>query len=243
MAFSSYILDQYQIFTYFLYQNIYRLLFSNCYSISFVSLSILSILGFLTVFTPCFMSMLPLIFTYTYVNRDQMFSKYLFVIGVMTSIFCTFLIGNTVNVYPIYSTLPIFSSLFLVLVSLNLMNIIDLTFLTRFFYSNFRGVHNVNINLKGYLAGLVIGASSIPCNTSIILFVIFVLKRFYDLSYLYLLMYLMGCLLPLLVIINVKFNYMKLYPSLKFLEFLFPVSGSVLFFFSFLTLLRTMFLI
>jgi len=242
MAFFSYIIDQYQIFTYFLYQNIYKVVFSNCYSISFVSLSVLSILGFLTVFTPCFMSMFPLIFTYTYVNRDQMFSKYLFVTGVMTSISFTLLIGNSLNGSSVYSTVPIFSSLFLVLVSLNLMNIIDLTFLTSFFYSNFRGTNNVNINLKGYLAGLVIGVSSIPCNTSIILLVIFVLKRFYYLSYLYLLMYLMGCLFPLLVIINIKFNYVKLYPLLKFLEFLFPVSGSVLFFFSFLTLLRTMFL-
>ena len=242
MAFSSYILDQYQILTYFLYQNIYKFLFFSYYSTSFVFFGILFILGFLTVFTPCFMSMLPLIFTYTYVSQHQTFSKYLCVAGIMTSICFTLFIGTSLNVYFIYSILPTFSSLFLVLVSLNLMNVTDFTFITSFFYSNFRIANGININLKGYLSGLIVGVSSIPCNTSIILLITFILKKPSSLSSLYLLIYLMGCLLPLLVIINITFDYIRLHPLLKFLEIVFPLGGSVLLLFSFFTLLRTIFL-
>nr|ARW63654.1 thiol:disulfide interchange protein [Chondria sp. (in: red algae)] len=234
--------DQYQIFVYLSYQSIYKLFFLNYSDINFLLFIILLILGCLTILTPCFVSLLPVVLTYIYSNQSYNFNKYLFVLGVMTSTLFILLLSNVVNLYPLYSKLPIFSSVLLILISLNLMQIINLTFIPSLLYTRMDHINSNHLNMQSYIVGLITGVSSLPCNTSIILLIVFLLKQLDNLSFLYILIYLLGCLLPLLLITNIQIDYKKFNLLFQFWESVFPVSGSFLLFFSFLILLRSLFL-
>nr|ARW68224.1 thiol:disulfide interchange protein [Chondria sp. (in: red algae)] len=234
--------EHYQILTYFLYQNIYQFLFFNYHSINLLFFVLLIILGFITILTPCFISMLPLLFTYIYSNQDHKFNRYLFIVGVMTSVSFLLFLSNFVNLYSFYNSLPLLSSLFLILISLNLMQVVNFTFISSFIYSYIQFINNPNLNLQSYLVGLITGVSSIPCNTSIILLMVFLLKRLDNLSYLYVFIYIIGCLLPLLLITSIKIDYKRFNLISTFWDSFFPLSGSFLLFFSFLILLKSAFL-
>nr|YP_009654301.1 thiol:disulfide interchange protein [Pleurostichidium falkenbergii]QCH39588.1 thiol:disulfide interchange protein [Pleurostichidium falkenbergii] len=196
--------------------------------------------GLITIFTPCFISMLPLAISYINTKRNNQLSASIFTGGLITSfttlIVITKLISSSLLVYK----LPILSYFTLILVSLDLMQIIDLSKIANPITKSFSNNCNNNTFLQSYLMGIVIGSSSIPCNTSLVLLVISLINNINNLLLviIYLLIYLFGCICPLFFIFRIKFNY-KNFPILSFIwQIFFPLSGSFIFIFSCFSLLK-----
>nr|ARW60127.1 thiol:disulfide interchange protein [Laurencieae sp.] len=244
MFYLSNLLDQYQIFLYLLYQNTYHFFFANYNSINFVFLIIVFLMGVFTVLTPCFISMFPILITYANLNKSQIFNTTLFIVGVISSTIFIVLLSNFINLYSFFYKLPGLSSLILILVSLNLMQVLNFSFISKLFYSRLDKASNLNMNLQSYFIGILIGISSTPCSTSIILIFTFLLKHIDNIFYLslYCFVYLLGSFLILLIILNVKINYNKFYLLALLWNLIFPLGGSLMFVFSLLSLLRWSFL-
>nr|YP_010618820.1 Thiol:disulfi de interchange protein [Deltalsia parasitica]WAX02833.1 Thiol:disulfi de interchange protein [Deltalsia parasitica] len=236
--------DNYYILFYTLQKQLSSLLFVLSSEQS-ISLSILLLfLGLITIFTPCFISLLPLALSYINSKKNDSLSISLFIAGLLTSfvtlIGLTKLVSFSVFIYK----LPLLSYLFLILFSLDLMKIISISkFKTPLSQSFFMFSSN-NLFLRSYLMGLVIGSSSLPCNTPILIVVTFLINNLNNIFLLlfYLFIYLVGCILPLILILRIEVNY-KNFSFLFFIwKSVFPVSGSFLFVFSCLSVLKIIFI-
>ena len=236
--------DKYQVLLYVFYQNVYEFLSGTYNFTSPVYFFLLIIMGILTVLTPCFVSMLPFLFTYVTSVENQALTNVLFVFGVISSVFLTFLLSNSMSSYTFFYKLPFYSYLILILVSLNFMRILNFSFFTRFFSYPLGKFMTLNVNLGSYIMGIVIGFGSTPCNTSIILIVIFLLKHSPNILILsfYLLLYLLSCFFTLLVILDFKIDNKNFAYFIFLWNSIFPLTGSILFVFSLLSLLRKSFL-
>lgn len=244
MFYLNQVLDKYQVFLYLFYQTIYRFVHISSGDINFILLPLLLFMGMLTVLTPCFISMFPIVFTYVNSKTNKSLNTLIFVLGIVTSIFITFLLSNFINLYSFVYNLPLLSALILIIVSLNLMKILDFSLISIIFYSRLGGIIKVNLIFQNYVMGLVIGLGSTPCNTSIIVLVVFILKHTSNTLYLlcYLFTYLFGCFFILLVILNLKMINSHLKFLILFWNSFIPLSGSLLFICSLVSLLRTSFL-
>nr|YP_010951674.1 Thiol:disulfide interchange protein [Laurencia elata]WMP12613.1 Thiol:disulfide interchange protein [Laurencia elata] len=246
MFYLTQIFDKYQVFLYLLYNNIYQFLRINYSSANFFFIPVFICMGILTVLTPCFISMFPILITYISSTTNQVLNNALFVLGVMSSVFFTLLISNSINLYSFVYKLPILSSLFLICIALNLMQVLDLLFVPEMLYSRLNRIETFNINLQSYITGILIGFASAPCNTSIILLFTFLLKHESNNLFvlLYLFVYLLGCFLVLITLLNLKinFNNSNFYYLTLLWDLIFPLSGSILFIFSLLLFLRKTFL-
>nr|YP_010619595.1 Thiol:disulfi de interchange protein [Tayloriella tenebrosa]WAX03608.1 Thiol:disulfi de interchange protein [Tayloriella tenebrosa] len=236
--------DNYYIFFYTVQKQLSSLLFvlSNEHSIFFSIL--LFFLGVITVFTPCFLSLLPLALSYINSKKFYSLNLSLFITGLLTSFVILMGLTNLVSSSIFIYKLPVFSYMILILVSLDLMKILSISNLTfpcsQYFFMPSYG----NIFLQSYLMGLIIGSSSLPCNTSIIIIVTFLVNNLNNifLVLLYFVAYLAGCIFPLLLILKIKLNY-KNFSFLFFIwKSIFPVSGSFLFVFSCFSLLKIIFI-
>nr|ARW68632.1 thiol:disulfide interchange protein [Palisada sp.] len=244
MFYLSDILDKYQIFLFFLYQNVYQFLRSSYTHINFTFIVLLIFMGIFTVLTPCFISMFPILITYTSSNTDKALSKIFIVFGVISSIFFTFLLSNFVSFYSFFDKLPLLSSLALVFVSLNLMQFFNFSFIPQIVYERLHIANVFDINWQSYLAGVLIGFGSTPCNTSIILLLTFLLKNTHNILFLcfYLFTYLLGSCMVLVFFVSFSKLDKNLYYLVWFLDSIFPLSGSLLLIFSLLLFLRKSFL-
>nr|YP_009392185.1 thiol:disulfide interchange protein [Osmundaria fimbriata]ARW60747.1 thiol:disulfide interchange protein [Osmundaria fimbriata] len=241
VLFTRYFLDRYEVFIYSLQYSLYQLL-SWQNSIGYWwFICIFFCVGLTTIFTPCFISMLPLIFSYLNSNGSYQISKSFFIFGVVNSVLFMFLVSHFFNLYFLVNKLSILSHLLLLLISLNLMQIIDFSFLLKIFYLNFPSkTMRYNFPAQSYLVGLIIGVSSIPCNTSIIFLVTSWLSRISNVFFLfiYLFVYLLGCLLPLIIIFSIKYTY-KSFSRFTFIwNILVSSGGSFIFVSSLLSLLK-----
>nr|WMP11759.1 Thiol:disulfide interchange protein [Laurencia australis]WMP11970.1 Thiol:disulfide interchange protein [Laurencia australis] len=246
MFYSTQIFDKYQVFLYLLYNNIYQFLRINYSSTNFFFIPLFMCMGILTVLTPCFISMFPILVTYINSTTNQVLNNILFILGVMSSVLFTVLISNYINLYFFVYKLPILSSIFLIYIALNLMQVVDLLFVPKMLYSRLNQIENLNTNLQSYVTGTIIGFASAPCNTSIILLFTFLLKHVNSNLFVlfYLFVYLLGCFLVLTTLLNFKidFNNKNFYYLTLLWDLIFPLSGSILLIFSLLLFLRKTFL-
>lgn len=244
MFYLNQVLDKYQVFLYLFYQTIYRFLRISSGDINFALFPLLVSMGILTVLTPCFISMFPILFTYINSTTHKTVNILIFIFGIMNSILITFLISSSINLYSFFYHLPLISSLILIVVALNLMKIVEFSLISKIFYSRLDWIIHFNINLQSYFMGLVIGLGSTPCNTSIIVLLVFLLKHTNNTLYLsfYLFTYLFGCFLILLVILNLKIDKYYFTSLILLWNSFIPLSGSLLFICSLLLLLRKSFL-
>nr|YP_010618626.1 Thiol:disulfi de interchange protein [Rhodomelopsis africana]WAX02639.1 Thiol:disulfi de interchange protein [Rhodomelopsis africana] len=236
--------DNYYIFFYAIQKQLSFLLFtlSNEQSIFFSML--LFFLGLITIFTPCFLSLLPLALAYVNSKKNYSLNIILFIIGLLTSVIIligfTSLVSSSVFIYK----LPVLSYFILIVVSLDLMKILSISKLNLPFSKYIFMSSSSNIFLQSYLIGLIIGFSSLPCNTSILIIATFLVNNLNNifLVLFYLVIYLTGCLFPLLLILKIKFDYNH-FPFLFFIwQSIFPISGSFVFVFSCFSLLRIIFI-
>nr|YP_009398180.1 thiol:disulfide interchange protein [Thaumatella adunca]ARW67366.1 thiol:disulfide interchange protein [Thaumatella adunca] len=236
--------DQYCNMVYFVQQYLYRFLFISISSQNITFSFILFCLGILTIFTPCFVSTLPLALSYINLNQGNKLSKNLFILGLMTSLVLLIILTHFISFYSYLYQLPIFSYLVLILVSLDLIKVVNFSK----FYSVFRKIsfftYQRNNIFQNYFIGLTIGFSSLPCNTSIVIFTNLLLKNVDNILILlfYLLIYLLGSILPIFLILNIQINYHNFYSFSLFWNAIFPLSGSFLFIFSYFSLLKIIFL-
>nr|YP_010851152.1 thiol:disulfide interchange protein [Aphanocladia delicatula]WGH14150.1 thiol:disulfide interchange protein [Aphanocladia delicatula] len=206
-------------------------------------LMLIFLLGLLTVFTPCFISILPLALSYLNANKYYRLNMSLFIAGLLTSFMGLILLSNLVGSSFFIYKLPILSDLILVLVALDLMKILNFSKFIKFLNFNSSIDFNYHPTVQSYLTGVVIGSTSLPCNTSVLIIVTYLLHSVHSffLVFLYLFFYLIGCVLPLLLILNVRFNYQNFSISFFIWKLIFPLSGSFLFIFSCFSLLKSIF--
>nr|ARW60534.1 thiol:disulfide interchange protein [Polysiphonia sp.] len=236
--------DTYYIAIYRIQQYLSSYFFGLSTSQSIFTSIFLFFLGFITLFTPCFISLLPLALSYVNSKSNYNFNILLFVIGLLTS-FAFFIIStNLVSLSFFVYKLPIFSYCILLLVALDLMKILPFFYISSYLNYYIPVFSYNNTVLQSYFLGLIIGFSSLPCNTSILLIVMFLVKNISNkfFSFLYLSIYLSGSILPLLFILKVKLNYSKFSSLLFFWKLIFPMSGSFIFIYSCISLLKIIFI-
>nr|YP_009395091.1 thiol:disulfide interchange protein [Bryothamnion seaforthii]ARW63859.1 thiol:disulfide interchange protein [Bryothamnion seaforthii] len=238
----TYLFDKYEVLIYTLYQSLYRLLFSSFGSNYFLFSIFLFCLGFVTILTPCFISLMPLVLSYSNSKGNKYFNKYAFIFGIISSFLLIIILSNFLSLYIFINKLPIVSYLILVFISLNLMQILDFSFIFSFFSHHLMSFSILHVETNSYTIGFVIGLSSLPCNTSIIFIVSFWLTNLSsNFNFLfYLSLYLLGLSLPFFILFN--FSFINFEALLLAWKLIFPLSGSFLFTFSLFSLLRNILL-
>lgn len=241
-----YLLDYYEMLIYDLYQKLYIFIDLQTYSFSVMVAVSLMLFGLLTSFTPCFISLLPLTMSYVGSKYKSYINKNCFVLGFIGSFLLMIFLSHFVSFYSFFKKIPLLSSFFLLLISLNLLQIVDLMPLLYFFYPKNLLLLKYNITLESCITGFLIGITTIPCNASSIFIVVWALNhasKVFDFV-VYLAMYFLGCFLPLLIIVfnanNMNFNLrLKNSYILSFInEIVFSFGSSLIFIFSLLSLLK-----
>nr|YP_009394685.1 thiol:disulfide interchange protein [Polysiphonia elongata]ARW63247.1 thiol:disulfide interchange protein [Polysiphonia elongata] len=207
----------------------------------FVLFIVFICLGFFTVFTPCFLSILPLSLSYISVRRNSLLDITSFICGLLTSFLSLVISFNTLNSYSFFGSLPIISNFFIILLSLDLMDIIDLSKIYFIANSFFDVFYNKNIVLQCYFTGLIIGFSSLPCNSSILFIINFLVKNINISFYLffYFLAYSIGLILPLLLIFSFRLYSLNFQVFSSFWYLFNRFAGSFLFIISLLSFLKS----
>nr|YP_010619207.1 Thiol:disulfi de interchange protein [Amplisiphonia pacifica]WAX03220.1 Thiol:disulfi de interchange protein [Amplisiphonia pacifica] len=236
--------DNYYIFFYTLQKQLSYLLFVSSNEQVILLSMLLFFFGLITIFTPCFLSLLPLALSYIHSKKNYGLNVIVFIAGLLTSFVSLIAFTNLFSFSIFIYNVPLFSYLILMLVSLDLMKILSISKLNIPFGQYISMSSSDNIFLQSYLMGLIVGSSSLPCNTSIIIVVTSLVNNLNNifLVLLYLIIYLAGCLFPLLLILKIKINYNNFSFLLFIWKSVFPVSGSFLFVFSCLSLLKTIFI-
>nr|YP_010851548.1 thiol:disulfide interchange protein [Echinothamnion hystrix]WGH14546.1 thiol:disulfide interchange protein [Echinothamnion hystrix] len=236
--------DEYYIFFYTLQRYLSHFLFVLSNEQSIFLLIFLFMLGVITIFNPCFISILPLTLSYFNSKKSYGLNISLFITGLLTSFMILIIFTNFIGLSVLIYKLPIFSYLILILVSLDLMKIMNLAKLNIFFNSNRFVYLRQNTFVQSYLMGVIIGCSSLPCNTSLLIIVTFLLHNTHNLFLVLLdfFAYLIGCVLPLLLILKINLNYQNFSIVLFVWKSIFPLSGSFLFIFSCFSFLKIIFI-
>nr|YP_010986060.1 thiol:disulfide interchange protein [Polyopes affinis]WOL36978.1 thiol:disulfide interchange protein [Polyopes affinis] len=207
---------------------------------------VLWVSGILTSLNPCLLSVLPLSISYLYGNRSsiKLKNKIMFLVGVISSLICLILTTSLVSqqYYSLISKLPLLSSIFIVILGLNLLQIIH-------FYDFFPNFNNSYYPssiqlLQNYFIGLVLGLSSIPCSTPIILVILTWLlnaKQLF-LGSIYLCIYCIGYLSPLVLFVNWIINWNFIPNIIRSWNYIIPISGSCILGFGIFSFLNKVFI-
>nr|YP_009394889.1 thiol:disulfide interchange protein [Polysiphonia stricta]ARW63451.1 thiol:disulfide interchange protein [Polysiphonia stricta] len=238
------VFDMYVSNIYALQKYLAEMLFISYTSQSNFLYVILFFLGSITIFTPCFISILPL--ALLYINSRSSFNREitLFIFGVLTSLIILLSFTNLLSSSNILSKLPIISYLILTFVSLDFMEVFSLSSIFYPLNKSINLFRGQMIFLQNYFIGLIIGFSSLPCSTSILLIVNLLSSTFKDLflAYLSILFYLLGFIISFFIIIKMNVLYSKIYLLYNFGNVIIPITGSILFIFSTSSMLRILFL-
>ena len=232
--------DRYEVLLYTLYRNISSFLFMGSDSTGLLVSVFILLLGFCTVLTPCFVSMFPLFVYYLHSANSRFLDKFFFAFGIASSIVLIFSVSNLISFYSLSSSVSLISFLSLTLISLNLMELVNFSLIPN---TPFIRLLNLDSNSRSYFTGFILGASSAPCNSSIIVLVVFFFKHLNSRIYLlfYTSIYFLGCLVPLLLFLNSNITRANFGWFSSVWKLLASFSGSLLFIFSFVGLLRRLF--
>lgn len=228
--------DRYQVALYYAQQKIYYILSLNIDQFRLSTSIVLFLCGIFTSFTPCFISLVPLSVAYlnTQSVNSKKINKNIFICGILTSLLLLIFLLNSFHYQYVHyiNNIPIISALILCFVSLNLLQILNFS---NFFLSLNPGTLSFSrfdskFFIQNYTIGLFIGLSSLPCSTSIIFVVLFWLSHFFNIFiyYLYLFIYISGCIISLLCILNLTINYSQIYIVKFAWDLIIPISGSVM---------------
>lgn len=235
--------DQYSLFVYSLQQYFIRNLISTySYYQPIVYLVFIS-LGFITVLTPCFFSMLPLLFLSINSRHNVGNSLFYCILGLVTS-FCFFVfVTHSFSFTAMLSQLPLLSYLILVIFSLDFMKILNLSSVYYSLLSTLNFSYRQTFNLSTYITGLLVGLSSLPCSTPILLVVNLLLlsNRNTFFVVLSIICYFIGFILSFFCIFHLKFLYDKFQFFSVFWDYFVSTSGSLLFIITFSSFLKVLF--
>nr|YP_009394264.1 thiol:disulfide interchange protein [Leptosiphonia brodiei]ARW62826.1 thiol:disulfide interchange protein [Leptosiphonia brodiei] len=236
----SIFVDKYETILYYFQYYFSKFVLSSSISNIIILLIVFVFLGILTIFTPCFVSILPLSFSYISYGNNTVNNIIFFICGILTSFLLFILSSNTISSHTFFAKLPILSSSFMVLLSLDLMNILDLSKAYFIFNSFFKIFEKKNIKFETYFTGLMIGLSSLPCNTSILVLFNFLVKNINNTFHLFLyyFAYLTGIVIPLFLIFSLKLYSLSANIFSSFWFFFNRFAGSLLLVVSLSSLLK-----
>ena len=212
------------IFQHTLYNNL------SLYYDSFNLLKLFSLLfiGIFTSLTPCFISILPMILSSSTTLRPvNIFTKSTIFIGFMSSLILIIFIvyiGNGTFI-RIANNIPVISSLFLIILALNLLGVTKISFFIDSLFFDQSIFKNIYIN--AYIIGFSLGLASLPCNSSLIFTTILWLynsERILE-SFGYLFIYLFGCLLPFIIILLIPFEFLKFQKWINLWDLIIELGG------------------
>jgi len=236
-----------QILLYSCQQNIYFILssFNNYYVL--IKFIFLLFLGTLTSLTPCFLSFIPVVFSYFNSINASFLDKIMMILGLFSSLIiliCSIYLFNSQAISLLVSV-PILSYLILMIIALNLLQILD--FSSLFFFLNTSSLDTINYNstyLKSYTIGFFIGLGSLPCNIGIILTTISWLYNSINLiqSIIFLFIYLIGCILPFFIVFFLLYLKFERNWFINFWNTLVPFSGASILSFALFLLLEKLFI-
>nr|YP_009326585.1 thiol:disulfide interchange protein [Membranoptera platyphylla]AMJ16842.1 thiol:disulfide interchange protein [Membranoptera platyphylla] len=207
----------YEISLYYLQQKIASFLFLEITTIKPIIVLVLFFSGILTSVTPCFISIVPLSISYINSNSDGYNYKNILLLGICTSLFIVIFSMSFVNYsfFLFFKGIPFISFFTLMLIALDLLQVLNFSnYLNSFYVNNLnkKKTYN-NLIIKSYFTGCIIGFTTVPCSSPIILLINFWLHHSDQIlfSFIYLIIYLMGSIIPLFFIFNVILNYIQLY--------------------------------
>nr|YP_009295197.1 hypothetical protein BI108_pgp006 [Dasya binghamiae]AOH77209.1 hypothetical protein [Dasya binghamiae] len=246
MLYSFNFWHQYEFLLYNLQQNILSVLFIKINTLSPLVIFLLLFTGILTSITPCFLSIIPLSISYININKKNYIYKNIFILGILTSLFLVICITAFINYnYITYiARIPFLSFFILILISLNLLQILNFSFNLKIFNFNKFNFFNRNILLNTYFSGFIIGLSSVPCSSPIVLLINFWLHYSNNILFflLYLMFYSLGCFIPFIIIFNFLINYLEFYILGYIWNLIIPFAGSIILSFSIFFFLEKIFI-
>nr|QCI05968.1 Thiol:disulfide interchange protein [Delesseria sanguinea] len=208
---------KYEILLYHLQQKIASFLFLEITSIKPIIILVFFCSGILTSITPCFISIVPLSLSYINSNNNAYNYKNIVILGIFTSLFIVFFSISFVNYsfFVFFKDISFISFFILILIALDLLQVLNFSNYFNFFYENnlkFESIYD-NLVLKNYFTGCIIGFTTVPCSSPIILLINLWLHHSNQMffSFIYLIIYLLGSIIPLIFIFNIVLNYLQLY--------------------------------
>nr|YP_010196678.1 thiol:disulfide interchange protein [Gracilaria cliftonii]UAD84482.1 thiol:disulfide interchange protein [Gracilaria cliftonii] len=198
-------------------QNLFTLLTSkinNAHPIIFI---LLIFSGLLTSFNPCLLSIIPASLGYICAEKLTNEKKRIFTLGILSSITSSILVFQVFHKQYeyLFHIFPILSYITTVIISLNLLNILE-------FNNSFNFINNLYKKLSfipllyNYMTGFIIGISSTSCTAPILLIIVFWISscKSWFLGSIYTVTYLLSYTLPIYLIINnsIKFNQINKWP-------------------------------
>lgn len=222
-----------EFYIYVLQQKLYGLLSIELAHIELLVIFIFFVGGCLTSFNPCFLSIFPIIISYISANNLKSLKRLFLILGFVSSLFFVlsifFFFGYSYR--SIIFSIPILSSIFIIFISLSLLEII---YLNDSFITNIRKLLGLNfrffIEAEAYILGLFLGLSSFSCSTPILLTLLFWLsyKSSFVQALIYLLFYILGYILPLGILINITLYTDQIKIISLLWQYLIPFGGSIL---------------
>nr|YP_009510957.1 thiol:disulfide interchange protein [Hydropuntia rangiferina]AXI96630.1 thiol:disulfide interchange protein [Hydropuntia rangiferina]UAD87313.1 thiol:disulfide interchange protein [Hydropuntia rangiferina] len=203
---------------YFIEQNCYSLLTHEINNNKTTTFILLLISGFITSLNPCLLSIIPISLSYIYSKKLYSKQKQIFILGIISNTIITIILFQLLNKQYINlsNNLPILSYIMTILISLNLLKIIEI--------NDIFNINNLHKNMSfipflyNYISGLIIGINSTSCTLPIILIILFWISycESWVLGSIYIIVYLIGYTLPIYLIINhiLNFDIMKKVPYL-----------------------------
>nr|QCI06157.1 Thiol:disulfide interchange protein [Dicranema revolutum] len=231
-----------EIQSYYLQQKTYIFLSSSLSTINIISLASLIIGGFITSINPCLISILPL--TLTKINKSihNNRKKNSLIYGLLSStilmIIFTILFSNYYN--KLTQNIPLFKSLLTIILGLNLLQVLELN-ITYFNTNNWNKFQSQYSELLiNWIIGFTIGISSLSCSTPILATIVIWLSASNNLllGALYIVCYLIGYLLPILILIYITTDYNKLNQLTQIWNHVVPASGFLVLGIGFFSLLE-----
>lgn len=175
--------------------------------------------GIFTIFNPCFISLFPLSISYINSYKKSM-DKNTFIAGLITSLFVIIFIINLIsyNSFIYIIRIPYLSFIIIILLSLNLLQVLNFFY----FFNILKLDHIFNLNqnewlintgVQSYFTGFIVGSTAVPCNTPIFTMIHFLLYHSNKLVvlFVYLIIYLVGCIFPFLLVFYIFFHYFQVY--------------------------------
>lgn len=239
--------ESYQVYLYHIQRLLYSFFISNIEHFNIYSILIFFLMGVMTSLTPCLISTVPLSIAYIKSFKQGKVYKNIFLFGLISSTLLIMFLLNIFNYQYLYywNHLPILSSIILCIVSLNMLQIFDLSSFFLYFNRQWISLGKSNdILLYNYLTGFTIGFSVLPCSSPIIFIVSFWLFNSINILFTvcYFFIYSIGYLISILFIFNFALNYINLTFISYIWELLIPITGCIILIISLLNLLEQLFI-